>query len=227
MPIAETFTFTDEDGKSLGDVAALDTLVTVVDAANFLSDFNAAEYLQDRPENAYLQNSLGDEDERTVADLLVDQVEFANVIVLSKTDLVSQRHIDKTLAVLRSLNPDATLITSKNGQVDIAEVLDTGKFSFEKAEQSPGWLKTLRGEEVPETEEYGISSFIYRARKPFHPQKFFDFLHSKNIEGKLIRSKGYFWLATRPEFVGQWNQAGGIARYGVAGQFWAAMPEEY
>ena len=220
LPVAETFTFADEDGQSLAEVAQLDTMVTVVDAANFLADYNKADYLQDGDQH------LGDDDERTVADLLVDQIEFANVILLSKTDLVTQEHTQKVLAVLRTLNTDAEILPISEGNIDLDNVLGTGKFSFDKAQESPGWLKEMRGEHVPETEEYGISSFVYRARKPFHPQKFFDFLHGKNLEGKLIRSKGYFWLATRPEFAGQWNQAGGIARYGFAGMFWKAIPKE-
>jgi len=217
LPVAETFTFADESGQSLADVAKLDTMVTVVDAANFLNDYNQANYLQDGTEH------LGEDDERTVADLLVDQIEFADVILVSKTDLVSKAHTKQVLAVIRSLNTEAKILPISEGAIDLAEVLGTSKFSFEKAQQSPGWLKEMRGEHVPESEEYGISSFVYRARKPFHSQKFFDFLHSKNLEGKLIRSKGYFWLATRPEFAGQWNQAGGIARYGFAGMFWKAI----
>ncbi|MDN3639326.1 zinc metallochaperone GTPase ZigA [Simiduia curdlanivorans] len=219
LPVAETFTFADESGQSLADVARLDTMVTVVDAANFLTDYNQARELQDSVDH------IDESDTRTVADLLVDQVEFADVILLSKTDLVSKAHTKKVLAVVRALNPDARVLPIREGEIDLAEVLGTGKFSFEKAQRAPGWLKEMRGEHVPETEEYGISSFVYRARKPFHPKKFFDFLHSKNIEGKLLRSKGYFWLASRPEFAGQWNQAGGIARYGFAGMFWKAVPK--
>ncbi|WP_339075458.1 zinc metallochaperone GTPase ZigA [Teredinibacter turnerae] len=220
LPVAETFTFADETGVSLSDVAELDTMVTVVDAANFLRDFDEAKYLQETGE------SLGEEDERTVADLLVDQIEFADVILISKADLVSGAHLERTRAVLKTLNPGASIQTIINGQVPLGDVLGTGKFSFEQAQQAPGWLQEMRGEHVPETEEYGISSFVYKARKPFHPQKFHDFLHAKDRAGKLIRSKGYFWLATRPEFAGQWNQAGGIARYGFAGLFWKAVPKE-
>lgn len=220
LPVAETFTFNDEDGQGLTDVSTLDTMVTVVDAVNFLRDYNEADYLQDTGE------SLGEEDERTVADLLVDQIEFADVILMSKTDLASDDERQRTKAVIRTLNPDATILEIKNGDVNINDVLGTGKFSFEKAQKSPGWLKEMRGEHVPETIEYGISSFVYHARKPFHPSKFFDFLHSKDLSGKLIRSKGHFWLATRPEFAGQWSQAGGIARYGFAGMFWHATPKD-
>lgn len=220
LPVAETFTFADEDGQSLGDVARLDTMVTVVDAANFLNDFQDAEFLQDGHEN------LGEEDERTVADLLVDQVEFADVILLSKTDLVDEAQIKKVKGVITSLNPEATIIPITEGNVELKEVLGTGKFDFEKAEQAPGWLKEMRGEHTPETEEYGISSFVYRARKPFHPEKFFNFLHNQEMDGKLLRSKGFYWLASQPDFAGSWNQAGGIARYGFGGRFWNAVPKE-
>ena len=219
LPVAETFTFADEDGVSLSDVSTLDTMVTIVDAVNFLKDFNEAKYLQEVGE------SLGDEDQRSVADLLVDQVEFADIILISKTDLVKQGDIDKLKAVIRNLNTHAQIIPISNGEISGQEILSTGLFDFERAQQAPGWLKELRGEHVPETEEYGISSFVYKARKPFYPKKFHDFLHSKDLSGKLIRSKGYFWLATRPQFAGTWNQAGGIAHHGFAGMFWKAIPE--
>ena len=218
LPVAETFTFADEEGVSLSDIADLDTMVSVVDAVNFLKDYEEAKYLQDTGE------SLGDEDERSVADLLVDQVEFADVILISKTDLASGDDISRLEAILRTLNTHAKIIPITQGQIDVDKVLNTGLFDFERAQQAPGWLKEMRGEHVPETEEYGISSFSYLARTPFHPEKFFNFLHGTEGYGKLLRSKGYFWLATRPEFAGQWSQAGGIARYGFGGMFWAAVP---
>ena len=220
LPVAETFTFADENGISLSDVATLDTMVTVVDSVNFLKDYEDAKYLQDTGE------SLGDDDERSVADLLVDQVEFADVILISKTDLVSPDELKRLKAILKTLNTSANLIAIENGNVDISKVLSTGLFDFEKAQRAPGWLKEMRGEHVPETEEYGISSFSYEARRPFNPTKFFKFLHGTKDYGKLIRSKGFFWLATRPEFAGQWSQAGGIAHYGFAGMFWKAVPEK-
>ncbi|ENP8331051.1 GTP-binding protein [Vibrio alginolyticus] len=220
LPVAETFTFADENGLSLSDVARLDTMVTVVDAINFLGDYDEAKFLTETAE------SLGEDDERSVADLLVDQVEFADVILISKTDLAEKSEIERLLAILKTLNTSATILPISNGEVELDAVLDTQSFSFEKAQQAPGWLKEMRGEHIPETEEYGISSFAYHARRPFHPEKFYDFLHNAKDYGKLIRSKGYFWLATRPEFVGQWSQAGGIARYGVAGMFWKAIPKE-
>lgn len=220
LPVAETFTFADEDGVSLSDVASLDTMVTVVDAVNFLKDYDEAKYLQDAGE------SLGEEDERSMADLLVDQVEFADVILISKTDLASVTDIERLTAILKTLNTHAKIIPIAQGRVNIDDVLSTGLFNFERAQQAPGWLKEMRGEHVPETEEYGIASFSYNARRPFHPEKFYRFLHSSQQYGKLIRSKGYFWLASRPEFAGQWSQAGGIARYGFAGMFWKAVPKK-
>lgn len=220
LPVAETFTFADEDDVSLSDVARLDTMVTVVDAVNFLKDYDQAKYLQDTDE------SLGEGDDRSVADLLVEQIEFADVLLISKTDLVEQAEVERLSAILKTLNTHAKVIPIANGNVNVEDILDTGLFNFERAEQAPGWLKEMRGEHVPETEEYGIGSFSYVARRPFHPEKFYQFLHDTQKYGKLIRSKGYFWLASRPEFAGQWSQAGGIARYGFAGMFWKSVPED-
>ncbi len=220
LPVAETFTFADEEGVSLSDVAKLDTMVTVVDAVNFLKDYQEAKYLKDKGE------SLGEDDERSVADLLVDQVEFADLILISKTDLVNTEDLERLKAILKTLNTDAKLLPIEHGNVDIDKVLNTGLFDFERARQAPGWLKEMRGEHIPETEEYGIGSFCYEARRPFHPDKFHEFLHNTKQYGKLIRSKGFFWLATRPEYAGQWSQAGGIARYGFAGLFWKAVPKK-
>lgn len=169
--------------------------------------------------------SLGEDDERSVADLLVDQVEFADVILISKTDLADEKDIERLTAILKTLNTHARIIPIEQGNVALDSILNTASFDFERAQQAPGWLKEMRGEHVPETQEYGIGSFSYEARRPFNPQKFHDFLHSTEDYGKLIRSKGYFWLATRPEFAGQWSQAGGIPRYGFAGMFWKALPK--
>jgi G3E family GTPase len=219
LPVAETFTFADEDGVSLGDVAKLDTMVTVVDAINFKKDFDEAMDLMEKGQG------LDDEDTRNVADLLIDQIEFCNVILISKTDLVNDEQLSNLKSILRSINRDAEIIAIKNGDVALDKIIDTDKFDFEKAQQAAGWLQELRGEHTPETEEYGIKSFVYTARKPFYPEKFYNFLHQDMPEGKLIRSKGFFWLASRPEYAGQWSQAGGIARYGAAGYFWKAIPE--
>ena len=220
LPVAETFTFADENGVSLSDVASLDTMVTVVDAVNFLKDYDEAKYLKESGE------SLGEDDERSVADLLVDQVEFADIILISKTDLVEASDVERLKAILKTLNTHAQIIPISYGKIDIDRVINTKLFDFERAEKAPGWLKEMQGEHVPETEEYGITSFSYTARRPFYPEKFFKFLHDTKSFGKLIRSKGYFWLSTRPEFVGQWNQAGGIASYGFAGRFWKSVPKE-
>lgn len=220
LPVAETFTFADEEGGSLSDVAELDTMVTVVDAVNFLADYDEAKFLQETSE------SLGEEDERSVADLIVDQVEFADIILISKIDLVKKSDIERLTAIISSLNTFAKIIPISQGKVDIAEVLNTGLFDFERAQLAPGWLQEMRGEHVPETEEYGIGSFTYKARRPFHPKKFHDLINNLKKYGKLLRSKGYFWLASRPQFSGQWSQAGGIARYGFAGLFWKAVPKK-
>ena len=219
LPVAETFTFADENGVSLSEVAKLDTMVTVVDAVNFLKDYEDAKYLHETGE------SLGEDDERSVADLLVDQIEFADVILISKTDLVESKDIDKLKAIIKNLNTNARILPITMGEVEIDNVLNTGLFDFDKAKEAPGWLKEMRGDHIPETEEYGISSFSYVARRPFLPEKFFNFVHNTEQFGKLIRSKGYFWLGSRLEYAGQWSQAGGIARYGFAGLFWRSVPK--
>lgn len=220
LPVAETFTFADEEGVSLSNIARLDTLVTVVDGVNFLKDYDEAISLKEAGE------SLGEEDERSVADLLIDQIEFCDVLLISKTDLIEPEQQQRLEAILKSLNPDAEIIPITEGNVALDKVLDTNRFNFEKAQLAPGWLKEMRGEHVPETEEYGISSFSYDARKPMHPQRFYDFLHGSIRNHGLLRSKGFFWLASRFPFAGQWSQAGGIARYGFAGKFWNAVPQE-
>jgi len=221
LPIAETFTFRDEQGVSLSDIARLDTLVTVVDAVNFMRNYQEALSLKETGE------ALGEDDERNVADLLVDQIEFANVILISKIDLINSDEIVNLKAILHSLNPDALIVPMVMGQVDLHKVLNTGLFDFEKAEQAPGWLKELRGEHTPETEEYGISSFVYSARRPFHPQRFYEHLHDGEWDnGTLLRSKGFFWLASRPDHAGSWSQAGGVMHHGLAGRWWASVPKE-
>jgi len=220
LPIAETFTFEHEDGQSLADIARLDTLVTVVDAVNFIADFEAAQDLAERGE------SLGEDDERSVADLLIEQIEFCDVLVISKADLVTALQLQRLSAVLRSLNSRARIIQAQHGKVSPAQILNTGLFDFEQAQQAPGWLQELRGEHKPETEEYGISSFAFTARAPFHPQRFHAFLHQNWPSGRLLRSKGYFWLASNPDYAWLWHQAGGIARYNMAGLFWQAVPAE-
>jgi G3E family GTPase len=218
LPVAETFTFEGEDGRSLGDIARLDTMVTVVDACNFLRDYGSQDSLQARGE------SLGEEDERTVVDLLIEQVEFCDVIVLNKMDLVSAEDRDRLMAILSSLNPRARIETAEFGRVPLDRVLDTGLFDFTEASKAPGWLRELRGEHTPETEEYGIHSFVYRSRRPFHPERFFA-LVQQEWPG-VVRSKGHFWLASHPEMAGSWSQAGAVARHGAAGYWWAAVPPD-
>ncbi len=217
MPVAETFTFTDEQGQSLSQVARLDTMVTVVDGFNFLRDYGSSDSLAGRGQSA------GEGDERAVVDLLVEQVEFADVIVVNKTDLMSAEDLGRLQSILRSLNSRAEIVSSEFGKVPLDRVLDTGRFDFEAAAQAPGWMKILRGSERSEALEYGISSFVYRAFIPFHPQRFWELMHSE--WNGLLRSKGYFWLASRMDLVGSWGQAGGICRYGAAGFWWAAIKE--
>jgi G3E family GTPase len=220
LPVAETFTFEDENGEGLSSVARLDTMVTVVDGVNFLRDYNSCRTLQQEAEN------LGEEDHRNVVDLLVEQVEFSDVILISKTDLATKKELDALQATLRLLNPDARILPISHGAVPLDDVLNTGLFDFEKAQQAPGWLKEMRGEHLPETEEYGISSFTYEARRPFHPQRFWDFLQQPWPYGTLLRSKGFFWLASRPQFAGNWSQAGDVVHHGPAGMFWKTVPEQ-
>lgn len=219
LPVAETFTFAGEDGKSLSDIARLDTMVTVVDAFNFLKDYSSRDSLQSRGE------SLGEEDHRTVVDLLVEQIEFCDVIVLNKVDLITAEQRTQLMAILHGLNPRARIEVSEFGKVALDSVLDTGLFDFEQASQAPGWLKELRGEHTPETEEYGVASFVFRARRPFHPKRFFDLVESE--WPGVVRSKGFFWLASRPTYAGSWSQAGAVARHGAAGYWWAAVPREH
>ncbi len=219
LPVAMTFTFEDELGESLSSVSQLDTMVTVVDGFNFFKDFNEADYIRDRGE------SLGDNDDRTVVDLLVDQIEFADVILISKTDLTTPEQLGRVKGVISALNPVAKVITISEGQVPLTEVLGTGLFDLEKAQSSPGWLKELMGDHVPETEEYGISSFVYKARRPFHPERFYQVIH-QGWPG-VVRSKGFFWLATRMEWIGEWSQAGGACRHGIIGTWWVDVPKVY
>ncbi len=218
LPVAATFTFETETGVSLSDVARLDTMVTVVDAHRFLHDLGSLDDLKAR------QLALGEEDERTIPDLLIDQVEFANVLVLNKTDLVSDEELGRLLAILRHLNPDAELVTSVRGVVAPRVVLGRGLFDFAAAEAAPGWQKELAGEHIPETEEYGISSFVYRARRPFHPQRLWEQV-DRGFPG-VLRAKGLFWVATRPDLVGSWSQAGQLVEVNPAGFWYAITPPD-
>src|SRR5471030_1074464 len=219
LPVAETFTFEDEEGRSLSQFARLDTLVTVVDGVNFMRQYQEARSVQEAGE------SLGEEDERSVTDLLIDQIEFCDVLLVSKTDLIDSAGQREVIALLKSLNPQAEIVPISPGSLPLDRVLNTHRFNFERAQQAPGWLKELRGEHTPETEEYGISSFVYTARRPFDPDELYRVVHGDWGGGTLLRSKGFFWLATRPRHAGNWSQAGGIARYGMAGIFRRALPE--
>jgi G3E family GTPase len=218
LPVAETFTFTDEDGACLSDVARLDTMVTVVDAFNFLKDYSSQDSLQERGE------SMGEEDSRTVVDLLIEQVEFADVIVINKLDLVSQDEQEQLAAILAALNPRAKQIRAAFGRVDLEQVLNTGRFDFAAAQAAPGWLKVLRGEETAESDTYGIRSFVWQARRPLHPQRFYTLIQEE--WPGVLRSKGWFWLATRNDEAGTWSQAGPACRHGPGGLWWAAVPED-
>ncbi len=218
LPVAETFTFADENGVSLGDVSRLDTMVTVVDARNFLNDYMTVDDLKDR------NLELGEEDDRSIAHLLIDQVEFSDVIVINKIDLVSEQELGQLKDIIVRLNPQAELILAERSQVPLDKILNTNRFDFAKAEEAPGWLKELRGEHTPETDEYGISSFVYRSRRPFHPERLMNMIESDWPD--VYRAKGYFWLATRNEFAGILSAAGGSIETGMAGLWWATAPPE-
>ncbi|MFD1745352.1 zinc metallochaperone GTPase ZigA [Rhizobium helianthi] len=220
LPVAATFDFRDEDGQSLSDVAQLDTMVTVVDAANLLNDYASADFLADRGETA------GEDDNRTLVDLLVEQIEFADVVVLNKINTATPEQRDAARRIITALNPDARLIEAEFGRVPPKEILGTGRFDFAKAETHPLWFKELYGfkNHTPETEEYGIRSFVYRARRPFDPARFQDFIN-RSWPG-VVRAKGFFWLATRPHHVGEISQAGALVRTGKKGLWWASVPKE-
>ncbi|OZY34667.1 zinc metallochaperone GTPase ZigA [Pseudomonas lundensis] len=220
LPVAETFTFRDDAGQSLADIARLDTMVTVVDGLNFLRDFQAAEQLASRGE------TLGEDDERSITDLLIEQVEFADVILISKIDLISRAEREELKAILQRLNAEAEILPMVMGEIALKKILDTRRFDFERAAQSPGWLKEMRGEHVPETQEYGIASTVYRAVRPFHPERFFNVIDRPWTNGKLLRSKGFFWLASKYQEAGSWSQAGGLMRYGYAGRWWRFVPQD-
>jgi G3E family GTPase len=216
LPVAQTFTFETEDGTGLQDLTRLDTMVTVIDGANFLRQFRSETSLNEAGVG------LGEEDERSLADLFIDQVEFADVLVVNKVDLIPGAELAELKTILRRLNPEARLVEAIRGEVPLRAVLDTGLFDMERAQGSPGWLKELQlgKAHVPETDEYGIGSFVFRARRPFHPERFWNFIHA-GWPG-LLRSKGYFWLATRHDIVGLWSQAGGTAEYRPIGYWWAS-----
>jgi G3E family GTPase len=220
LPVAATFDFRDESGQSLADVSRLDTMVTVVDCANLLKDYSSTDFLADRGETA------GEGDSRTLVDLLVEQIEFADVVILNKVSAATADERDAARKIITGLNPDAKLIEADFGKVELKEVLGTGRFDFAKAETHPLWYKELHGfkDHIPETEEYGIRSFVYRARKPFDPMKFQAFI-DRSWPG-VVRAKGFFWLATRPHHVGEISQAGALVRTGKMGLWWTSVPRE-
>lgn len=249
MPIAETFTFADDDGESLSSIARLDTMVTLVDAVNFMHDFQTAADLENlnvkdvaavshAPATQHgshasaINGEIDDEvdgeidaeiDDRTVADLLIEQIEFCDVLVISKADLVTAETLTALTHQLHALNPSANILVSNKGQIPLAAVINTGRFDFAKAQQAAGWLQHL-AHDHSEADTYGIQNLAYRARRPFHPIRLHQLFHAPWQFGTLLRSKGFFWLASDPDLTWLWHQAGGMATYSVAGVFWHSVP---
>lgn len=219
VPVAQTFSFVDEEnGIDLSRFSYVDTMVTVVDAFNFFNDFGSSETLMDR------KLTDMEDDYRSIVNLLTDQVEFANVIILNKTDLVSTEHLGVLKATIYKLNPAAHIIETSFSKVAPEEILNTGLFDFEEAQQSAGWIEELNKEEhTPETEEYGFSSFVYRSKKPFDPKRFWNYIKNQ-FPNTIIRSKGLYWIASRPEQALVWSQAGGSLKADSAGVWWSSMP---
>ena len=220
LPIAATFDFRDADGASLSDVARLDTMVTVVDAVNLLADFSSHDFLSDRGETA------GQGDSRSLVTLLTDQIEFADVVVLNKVADAGPRRADAARRIILALNPDARLIEVDHSAVDPVQIFDTGLFDFERAQEHPLWAKELYGfaRHTPETDEYGITSFVYRARAPFHPKRVHEVLNGP-LPG-VIRAKGHFWIASRPDWVAEFSLAGPMSSIAPLGRWWAAVSRE-
>lgn len=218
LPVAQTFSFVDEEnGIDLSKFSRLDTMVTVVDAANFLKDFGGADTIHSK--------NLNDdpEDQRAIVNLLTEQVEFANVILLNKADLVSVEEVLELKSILKKLNPGAKILITQNSEVDLNEIINTGLFDFEEASNAAGWQEELSKTHTPETEEYGIGSFVFRSKKPFHPERFWDYI-SFSWPGSVIRSKGLFYLASRKDYAFSWSQAGGSVKAESIGVWWASMP---
>ncbi|MBC61087.1 MAG: hypothetical protein CMP11_01415 [Zetaproteobacteria bacterium] len=218
LPVAETFFFEDDSRKKLNNIARLDTLVTVVDAKNFMTEIDEADYLSDR------NLEVDEEDLRTISDLLIEQVEVANVLVVNKTDLIPSEDLTKLELILNKINPSAKLITAKFGNVDSDLILNTNMFDLDKIQDHSQWMKNPFDSKESETEEFGISSFVYKNRYPFHPDRFWDLI-SRRWKG-VIRSKGRFWIATRPESIGVWSQAGGACSAHFEGKWFACIPED-
>ena len=220
LPVAATFDFRDEAGVSLSDVARLDTMVTVVDAANLLNDYSSHDFLSDRGE------TMGEEDDRTLVHLLTDQIEFADVVILNKVEDAGADKVDAARKIIRSLNADAEVIETNHSSVAAEKILGTGLFDFEQAHEHPMWAKELYGfaDHVPETEEYGVASFVYRARLPFVPEKILEVLNG-DLPG-VIRAKGHFWISTRPDWVAEFSLAGALSSVKPLGKWWASVPAE-
>lgn len=220
LPVATTFDFRDEFGDSLSDVSRLDTMVTVVDAVNLLNDFSSHDFLKDRGE------TLGEEDDRTLVNLLVEQIEFADVVILNKVTDAGPERTDAARKIIRALNADAKIIETDQSEVAAEVILDTGLFDFEKAHEHPMWAKELYGfaDHTPETEEYGVASFVYRARLPFIPEKILSVLNG-DLPG-VIRAKGHFWISTRPGWVAEFSLAGALSSVKPVGTWWASVPKE-
>lgn len=218
LPVAETFMFEEESGVKLLDSAKLDTMVTVVDAFNFLRDYEEADLLKER------QLELGEEDDRTVTDLLIDQIEFADVIIINKIDLVSASELDRLVSIVKHLNPVARIVPSQHGSIPLKEIINTNLFDFQKAAEAPGWMQELRGEHIPETEEYGITSFVYKNDRPMHPARLGAFLELE-WEG-VLRSKGIFWFANHMNNSIDWSQAGGSSSISPGAQWWCTIDKE-
>jgi G3E family GTPase len=220
LPVAATFEFRSEEGDSLSDVAVLDTMVTVVDAVNLLRDYSSTDFIRDRGE------SLGADDKRTMVDLLVEQIEFADVVVLNKVDDASRVQLEAARKIICALNPGADIVETSFSNAPYERILNTGRFDFEKAQQHPLWFKELYGfaSHTPETEQYGVSNFVYRARRPFDPAKFHQFL--RETWAGVIRAKGHFWIATRPQWLGELSQAGAIVRTEGLGFWWVNVPAD-
>jgi G3E family GTPase len=218
MPVAATFDFTSEEGESLNDVARIDTMVTVVDAHNLLADYSSTDLLRQRGEVA------GDDDQRSLAALLTEQIEFADVVVVNKIDKVDAARRDEVTAVVKALNPTAEVVYADHGRVPLKAILGTGKFDLERASAMPGWARELEGQHTPETATYGITSFVLRSHLPLHPWRFSTFMDMP-LPG-LIRAKGYVWLASRPDWVVSYSRAGNTATHEPVGRWWAAAPRE-
>ena len=220
LPVAETFEFEAEDGKCLSQYARLDTMVTMVDGSTFEEYWNSYDSLNDR------NVGLGEKDDRSLVHLINEQIEFADVILLNKVDLINEETKNRIEAAIHGINADAKVIPCSNAQVPLNEVMDTGLFDIEKARQAPGWLKVLRGEELSELEEYGVHSITYKTRKPFHPQRFHDLLNGSDVLNGVIRAKGFFWLATQPAISALMSLAGRKLTCEKAGVWWASVPPE-